>query len=140
MVPRHLDAFRVVPKVIEVQTKLAALFRANDMAKFVDESRLTVRRKPHHLAFIAVMRKAQKLRRGRVNDAGRMRILNLAQHLDRVPFPVRPHRRDEIAEAVDRQQRRTFEWRNKEATREMRAVMLDVVKPRAQLNDTRASP
>src|ERR1043165_2826090 len=62
-----------------------------------------------------------------------MRILDLAQHIDRVAIADAPHRRDEIAEAVDRQQRRAFEWRNKEAARKMGAMMLDVVKTRAQL-------
>src|SRR4029078_2098603 len=32
-VPRHLNAFRVVTKVVEVQTKLPVLFGANDPGK-----------------------------------------------------------------------------------------------------------
>src|SRR5690349_20736367 len=72
MVPHHLDAFRVMAKVIQVQTKLPALFGADDLAKLIDEPWPAVRRKAHHLALIAVMRKAEKLRRRGVDDAGRV--------------------------------------------------------------------
>jgi hypothetical protein len=123
----------MMTKVVEVQTKLPVLFGANDVAKLVDEARLAVRREAHHFSFVAVMRKAEKLRRRGVDDAGRVRILDLAQHLDRVSFTNGPHRRDEIAKAVDRQQRRAFKRRDKETTGEMCAMMLDVVKARAQL-------
>src|ERR1043166_9334717 len=93
-------------KVVELQTKLPAFFGANDLAKLIDKTRLAIWRETHHLAFIAIMRKAEKLRRRGVNDARRMRVFDLAQHLDRVAFTEPPHRRDEIAEAVDGQQRR----------------------------------
>src|ERR1044072_2572411 len=62
-----------------------------------------------------------------------MWILNLAQHVDRVPFTHGPHGRDEISEAVDRQQRRTIKRRDKETARKMCAMMFDVVKASAQL-------
>ena len=88
--PRHLNAFRVMPEVIQIQSKLPALFRANDLAKLVDKARLAIRREAHHLSLIAVMRKPEKLRRRGVDDPGRVRILNLAQHLDRVPFANAP--------------------------------------------------
>src|SRR5215218_4555145 len=97
-------------KVVEVQTKPSVLFGANDLAKLVHESRLPVRRKTHHLSFVAVMRKTEKLCGSSVDNSGRVGILDLAQHLNRVPFTECPHRRDEIAKAVDRQQRRTFKW------------------------------
>src|SRR5690349_7883594 len=107
-------------KVVKIQTKLPTFFGANNLAKLVDETRLAVWREAHHLAFIAVMREAEKLRRCGVNDAGRVRIFNLAEHFDRVPFTTGPHRGDEISEAVDRQKRSAFERRYEEATREMR--------------------
>lgn len=122
----------MMTKVIELQTKLPALLSANDFAKLVDKSRLSIRRESHHLAFIAVMRKSEKLRRRCVNDARRVRVLNLAQHLDRVPFTHGPHRRNEVAKTVNRQQRRALKRRNKETAREMREMMLDVVKARTQ--------
>lgn len=61
-----------------------------------------------------------------------MRVFNLAQHLDLVPLTRGPHRGNEIAEAVDRQQRRALKRRHKETAREMRQVVLDVVELGAQ--------
>src|SRR5689334_18651438 len=49
LVPGHLDAFRVMTKVVEVQTKLPTLLGANDLAKLLDEARLPVRCEAHHL-------------------------------------------------------------------------------------------
>ncbi len=63
-----------------------------------------------------------------------MRILDLAQHLDPVPFTVGPHRGDEIAKTVNRQQRGALERRNEEATREMCQMMFDIVELRAQVS------
>src|SRR5690349_16787172 len=132
LIPTHLDAFRVMPEEIELETKLPALFGANDLAKLVDEARLAVRREAHHLSFIAVMWKPEELRRRGVNDARRVGILNLAQHLDRVALADAPHRRDEVAKAIDRKQRGALERRDEEAARQMRKMMFDVVKLRAQ--------
>src|ERR1051326_2228916 len=44
VVPGHLDAFRVMTEVVEIQTKLSALFSANNLAKLINETRLAVRR------------------------------------------------------------------------------------------------
>src|SRR6185503_16983073 len=120
-------------EVVEAQTKLSVLFSADDVTKLSDESRLAVRSKSHHLAFISIMWKAQKLRRRCVDDPRRVRVLDVAQHFNRIPFSLRPHRRDEVTETVDRQQCRTLEWRDIKATGEMRAMMLDVVKARVQV-------
>src|SRR6266550_2563873 len=48
-VPTHLDAFSRVTEVIEVQTKPAVLFGANDFPKFFYESRTPVWRQAHDL-------------------------------------------------------------------------------------------
>src|SRR5215213_6426777 len=119
-------------EVVKVQTKLSVLFGANDLAKLIHETRLTVRSETHHLSFVAVMRKPEKLCRSSVDNSGRVGILDLAQHLKRVPFTLCPHGRDEVAEAVDRQQCRAFKRRDEEATGKVCAVVFDVVKPRTQ--------
>src|SRR6185369_7903565 len=69
LVPRHLDTFSVMAKVIKAQTKLSVLFRANDLAKLVDEAWSALRREPHYLSLVAVMWEAEKLRRGGVDEA-----------------------------------------------------------------------
>src|ERR1051325_9196742 len=88
-VPGHLHSLSMMAKVIEVETKLSVLFNANDVAKLANESRLAIRRESHHLAFVTVVWKAEELRRRRINDAGRVWVFNLAQHLDRVSLTVR---------------------------------------------------
>src|SRR5687767_2780651 len=118
-------------KVVEVQTKLSVFFRANDLPKLIDETWAAVRREAHHLAFVAVMRKAEKLGCRCVDDADRMRILDLSEYLDLVAVARGPHGRNKVAETIDRQQRRILEWGNVETARQMRAMMLDVVKLRA---------
>src|SRR6266699_5366281 len=101
LVPRHLDTLRMVTKIMKLQTELTVFLGANDVAKLVHESRPAKRSQAHDFPFVAVVRKAEKLRRGGVDDAGRMRILDLPQHLDRVPFSTGPHRGNEISKAVD---------------------------------------
>src|SRR5205085_12236207 len=73
----------------------------------------------------------------RVKYPRRVRVLDLPQHLDVVPLTRPPHRRDEVAEAIYREERRALEGRDVEGTREVCAVMLDVVKlrPEAALRD-----
>src|SRR5215207_8710432 len=123
----------MVAKVVEIQPKLSVFLRANDVAKLVDKTWPAIRREAHDLALVAVMRKSEKLRRSRVEDAGRVWILHLAQYVDRVVFACCPHRRDEISETVDRKQCCLFEWRHEEATGEMCTMMFDVVKTCSQV-------
>src|SRR5215217_4040798 len=133
LLPRHLDTFSMVTEVIEIQTESPVLLGANDLAKLVDEAWPPVRREPHHLSFIAVMWKPEKLCRSGVDNAGRVWILDLAQDLDRISFAHGPHRRDEIAKTVNGQQCGTLKWRDEETTGEMCAMVFDVVKPCAHL-------
>src|SRR6185436_5532292 len=112
-----------MPEVIQIQPKLSVFLGSNYVAKLFEVARRTVRRQPHYLAFVAVVRKAEELGRRGVNDAGRVRILDTAEHVYRVAVPRAPHGRNEIAEAVDRQQRRALKRRNKKTTSKMRPMM-----------------
>src|SRR6266404_3710064 len=132
LVPGHINAFSVMAKIIQVQAELPAFFSANDVAKLFDKAWFAIRRQTHDLAFVAVVGKADKLRRGGVNNAGRVWILDLTQKLNRVPFPFGPHRGDEITKAINREQRRTLERRNEKRAGQVRAMMLDVMKFRPQ--------
>src|ERR1043166_4830902 len=102
VIPGHLNPARRMQKIIEVEAEAPVLFGAHNLAKLIDVSRLAIRRESHHLAFIAIVRKPQKLRGGRVNDSQRVWILNLAEHFDRIAFTEAPHCRDKIAEAIER--------------------------------------
>ena len=68
-----------VPEILEIETKLAILFSLNDLAELLDETRSTVRRQTHDLAFIAVVWEAKKLCRRRIENTDRVWVLNLAQ-------------------------------------------------------------
>ena len=103
IIPRHIDTFRRMAKIIQVEPKLPLLFSPNEVAKLSDEPRLPIRRQPHHLSFIAIMRKTEKLRCRRVDNPERVRIFNLTQNFYRVSNASGPHRRNEIAKAVERE-------------------------------------
>src|SRR5205085_1361003 len=128
-VPAHLDPFGVMPEVFEVEAEAPALVRVYDLAELIQESRLAVRRETHHLALVAVVRKAQELRGRRVEYACGVRILDLAEHLDVIPVTDAPHRRDEVAEAIYGEQGGALEGRDVEGACEVCAVVLDVVEP-----------
>ena len=105
---------------------------AHEVAKLFEVTRLSVRREAHDFSFVAVMRKAEKLRGCGVQDSQRVRIFDLAQHLDRILSSRAPHRRDEIAKAIQRDQCGPFEGRNEKGAGQMRAMMFDVVKGRSE--------
>src|ERR1044071_3546201 len=46
LVPVHVDPFRMVAKVVEIQKKLSARFSAYDVAKLIHVARLSIRRPP----------------------------------------------------------------------------------------------
>src|SRR6267142_2799242 len=132
LIPTHVHTFRVMAEVIEIQAKLSIFFGANDLAKLINKTRLAVRGKPHHFAFIAIMRETDELSGGGVDYARGMWILDLSQHIDRIPFSLCPHGRDEISEAIDGKQRGALERRNKKRTGEMSSMVFDIVKLRSE--------
>src|SRR6266850_473509 len=96
-------------EIIKIQPKLSAFFRADDVAKFFDITRPAIRGQTHHLALVAIMREAEKLRRRSVQNACGVGILHLVQDLYRISISDCPHRRDEVAETVNREQRGAIE-------------------------------
>src|SRR5262249_18457334 len=70
LIPGHVDTFRYMPKIIQIQAEPVTALSANDVPKLFDESRLSMRREAHHFSFVAIMRKAEELRRGGVEDSG----------------------------------------------------------------------
>src|SRR5258705_2650374 len=131
-VPTHLNPFRMMPEVIEVEAKLPGLFGANDVAKLVDKPRRSVGRKTHYLTFITVVGESQELSSCGIYNTCGVRILHLAQDLNRISLPNGPHRRDEITKAVDGEQCSTLKWRHKERTGEMSSMVFDVMKMTGQ--------
>jgi hypothetical protein len=89
--------------------------------------RIAVRREPHHLPLVAVLREAEPLRERRVVDPERMRERDAVEHLERVPAAVREQRGCEVAEPVHRQDGGLVEGRDEERGRRVREVVLDAV-------------
>ncbi len=123
--PRHVDAVPLVAEVLEPQAESLLRVRANDLAEQVEELRLPVRRQPHHLVLVAVSVEPQVLGDGGVEKAQRMRKRHLAVHVDAVPAAGAPHAAGEVAQPVQRKQRRLLERRDEEARREVGAMVLD---------------
>ncbi len=127
VVPGHLHAFRVVAEVVEVQLEPPVVDGVNELPELVDVGRLAVRRQAHHLPLLAVAVKADELRDGRVEEAGRVRELDPVDDLQLPIAPHAAHRRHEVAEAVDRQAGRLLERRDEERAGDVRLVVLDGV-------------
>ena len=96
----------------------------HDPAHLVQIPRLAVRREPHHLVFVAVMRKAEILRQRLVKDAERMRKIDPILHLDSGPATDAPRGAGEIAEAVHRHDHRLLERRDMKRRGQMRQMVL----------------
>ena len=90
LIPTHVDALSVMPEVVKVQLEAPIVTRADDVAELRHEARLAIGREAHHLALVTIVRETQELRSGRIDDAGRMRILHLAGNFNAVPFAF-PH-------------------------------------------------
>ena len=119
-------------EVIEVQAERAVALHAHDVAHGVYLRRFAVGREAHDFVLIAVMRKAEKLRYGGVEDPERVWKADFAEDFDLVLRGDAPHRADEVTETVHRQDRSIVERRDKVRGRQVRAVMLDMMQPRLQ--------
>ena len=127
LVPRHVDAFLVVHEEVELELEAVAV-ELHELAHLRQEALgVAVRREAHHLALVAVLREAEPLRDGRVEDPERVREEHALEHLEPVAAAVAEHRRREVAEAVEREHRRLVERRDEERARGVREVVLDVV-------------
>ena len=75
IVPRHVDALRMMCEIIEIETDLIAS-GADNIAYFINEPGLAVRGQAHHFVFVAVLGKAEVLGERGVEDPKRVRKMN----------------------------------------------------------------
>ncbi len=136
LVPAHVHAFLVVDEEVEVELEDVAL-RTHDPPHLVEKARRAVRREAHHLALVAVLREAEPLGDRGVEDPERVREQDALEHAERGSAALREHRRGEVAEAVDGQDRGVLERRDEERARDVRLVVLDVVELGAHLGSER---
>ena len=119
-------------EVVEVELERAVALDADELVHRVQVFRRAVGRKPHDLALVAVLGEAEPLADRRVEDAERVREVDLAGDVELVALARAPHGRDEVARAIDREDRRLVVGRDEEGARHVRAVMLDVVELRLE--------
>ena len=89
--------------------------------------RLAVRREPHDLVLVAVMRKAEILRQRLIEDAERVREIDPPFDRNLSALADAPRGAREVAKTIDRHDDRLLERRNVERRRQMREMMLDRV-------------
>ena len=90
------------------------------------EAGLAVGGEAHHLVLVAEAGEAQELGDRGVEEPQRVREVDAIEHLARsLPRPTASHRRDEVAEAVDREAHRLLERRAEEGRGEVGEVVLD---------------
>ena len=131
--PAHLDALAVVEEVGGVERVAATVGGPDQPAELLDVRRLPVRREPHHLPLLAVLREPEELGHGRVEEAERSagtRPRRAARGPP--PRPTARMHRDEVAEAVHRDAGRLLERRDEERAREVGAVVADGVEGGAE--------
>ncbi len=109
----------------------ATAFSATQLVHRLDVTRLAVRRKAHDLALVAVLRKAEPLRDGRVEDPERVREQDAVEHAEARAAPMRENRAREVAEAVDGEDGGLLERRDEEGAGDVGLMVLDVVHPRS---------
>jgi len=125
-IPGHLDAVAMMRKVIEVEAAIAG-FGLDDLANLRGEAGLAVSGQTHHFVLVAVLREAQKLSEGGVENAERVREQHGAEQIDAIAAADAPLNAAVIAETIDRDYGSFFEGRGKEGAGEVRAVVLHLV-------------
>ncbi len=96
----------MVAKEFQIKLELTCREQAHNLAHGLDEQGMAIRRKAHHLVFVAIMRKSEVLRECLIENTERMRKIHAAMNRD---FGLRcraPGRAREIAETIDRDNRR----------------------------------
>ncbi len=132
LVPDHVDALLVVGEPVEIEEEEVFVRRDDVAQRPAVRLRVAVRREAHHLPLVSVVREAEVLGQRGVEHPERVREEDAVEHLDRAAAADRGEGRAEVAEAVDREDRRLLEGRDEERARRVREVVLDVVDPGLQ--------
>jgi len=118
----HRQPLAVV-EVLHVQPEAAVIAQGDQVARNpILVERPAVRRQAHQLVLAAVHFEAAVVRKRGVQQAERMRELDLLRQLDAVPASGAERRRIPLAHAIERQDRRLVERAGEERTGGMRLV------------------
>jgi hypothetical protein len=106
ILPDHLNAVGPVPEVREVQLETAIVAQVHERFDLANVARLAVRAEAHDLELVAVVRKPEVLRDRQVEQAERVRKEHVAVDRHAWAGDAAPRGADEVAEPVDRADRR----------------------------------
>jgi hypothetical protein len=130
LVPLHQHLLGPVPEVLQRQRKAAARRERHEAREAIGVTGGAVRRQPHDLVLVAVVREAQVLRERQVEQAERVREEHAVTHVERRAPSVPDRRADEVAKPVDRADRRLVEPARVERTGEVCGMVLDETRAR----------
>src|SRR5438105_505601 len=122
----------MMSEIVQIQLELSTREENQNIAKTVEVARLAIRSQPHHLPLLAILAKAQILRRRGIKEAEAVRVLDPVPHLQAPTLAPTNHGAHKIAEAVNREQSRPFERRDEECARHVRLMVLHIVEHGAQ--------
>src|SRR5262250_2103641 len=79
--PGHVHAFGLVLEVVEVQFEAGDTVCLDDVPKLLEVSGASIGRQTHHLPFVSVLGETQVLTGCGVNNASRMWVFDLPEHV-----------------------------------------------------------
>src|SRR4030095_660188 len=127
VVPRHRHTARPMREVRQVKTEFALVADVKELTNLFRKYRLPVRSEAHRLELVAILRKTQELRDSEVEQAQRVREEHPVLDCEACATADPRRRADEIAESVNRTERRVVKRTGEIAARQMRRMMFHVV-------------
>src|SRR5262245_9122962 len=117
----------MMSEILQIEREAALVLEREDVAHVAEEARPSVWRQPHDFVFVAIVRKAEKLRDRLIEDAERVGEVDPFGDPYVVAASNAPGGAGEVAEAVERYRHRLVEGRDVERGGEVRQMVLDRV-------------
>ena len=123
----------MVTKIIQVESERAVSIEAHHASHLRQVAWSTIRGEPHDLVFVTVMRKAEILREGLIENAQRMREQHAPFDAQGIVATDAPSSAGKITESIHGYGYRFAIGRDKKARSQVRQVVLDPVQLRTQV-------
>ncbi len=133
MLPGHVHAAGVMHEVLEPEPELQASLEVNQLSHLALQRRLPVGGEAHQLVLVPETREPEEVRERLIEVPQRMGVGDRTVDLQPGPLALAPHRRYEVAHAVERDARRLLEGGAEERARHVGAVVLDTVELGSEL-------
>src|SRR5215471_18059288 len=117
----------MMAEVAKIELEGTVGLQPHDIPHLVEERRLSVRRKPHDFVLVAVIGKAEILRKPLIENPQRVREIYPAHHVDHAVAPNTPRRARKVPEAIDGEHCGFGEWRYEIGRINMAQMVLDMM-------------